>query len=348
MSTQNMLFGPKKNEEFIFMVTLADPSDADVFVSNPTLTAGDVKVSTDGGSFANAGTLPSVTPVGGVGVKVTLTASEMNGDYVLVYFTDTTGTQEWQAHSVSIVTRTVDVDDLVRSTTPANTLTVDANNGCMLAQTTHTSAVIPTVSVLTGHTAQTGDSYARIGAPAGASVSADTAAIKADTGAILVDTDALDGRLTSARGTKLDNLDAAMTTRSAPATSQNINMAQAQPGSPTADTVGEAIKAITDNIDVVLSTRASATDFTSARGAKLDNLDALVSSRSAPATAQTINLTTSIASSNTAQTIGGALKISEAAERYRINTDASVRTQYDKDATTPLVTRTQTSTELTP
>lgn len=38
------------------------------------------------------------------------------------------------------------------------------------------------VKVLTGHTAQTGDTYARLGAPAGASVSADLAAVKTDTG----------------------------------------------------------------------------------------------------------------------------------------------------------------------
>jgi len=38
-----------------------------------------------------------------------------------------------------------------------------------------TNNVIPTVSALTGHTAQTGDNYARLGAPAGASVSADIA-----------------------------------------------------------------------------------------------------------------------------------------------------------------------------
>jgi hypothetical protein len=44
-----------------------------------------------------------------------------------------------------------------------------------------TNNVIPTVSVLTGHTAQTGDCFARLGAPAGASVSADIAAIEAQT-----------------------------------------------------------------------------------------------------------------------------------------------------------------------
>lgn len=38
-----------------------------------------------------------------------------------------------------------------------------------------TNCVMPTVSTLTGHTAQTGDNYARIGAPVGASISADLA-----------------------------------------------------------------------------------------------------------------------------------------------------------------------------
>lgn len=47
---------------------------------------------------------------------------------------------------------------------------------------------VATVTTLTGHTAQTGDSFARLGAPAGASVSADVAAVKVDTAAILVDT----------------------------------------------------------------------------------------------------------------------------------------------------------------
>jgi hypothetical protein len=47
----------------------------------------------------------------------------------------------------------------------------------------------PTVSVVTtASVVQTGDSYARLGAPAGASVSADIAAVKADTAAVLDDT----------------------------------------------------------------------------------------------------------------------------------------------------------------
>lgn len=45
-----------------------------------------------------------------------------------------------------------------------------------------------TINAYTGNTAQTGDAFARLGAPAGASVSADVAAVKVDTAATLVDT----------------------------------------------------------------------------------------------------------------------------------------------------------------
>lgn len=47
---------------------------------------------------------------------------------------------------------------------------------------------IDTVTTLTGHTAQTGDAFARLGAPSGASVSADVAAVKAETALIVEDT----------------------------------------------------------------------------------------------------------------------------------------------------------------
>lgn len=45
--------------------------------------------------------------------------------------------------------------------TPTN---ISAATGIVLSGVTHTGAVIPTVTALTGHTAQTGDSFARIGA----------------------------------------------------------------------------------------------------------------------------------------------------------------------------------------
>ena len=75
--------------------------------------------------------------------------------------------------------------------TVANTTNITAATGIVLSGVTHTGAVIPTVTTLTGHTAQTGDAFARLGAPAGASVSADVAAVKTDTAAVKTKTDFL-------------------------------------------------------------------------------------------------------------------------------------------------------------
>lgn len=50
---------------------------------------------------------------------------------------------------------------------------------------------VDTITTYTGNTVQTGDAFARLGAPAGASVSADIAAVKVDTAAIKVQTDKL-------------------------------------------------------------------------------------------------------------------------------------------------------------
>ena len=76
----------------------------------------------------------------------------------------------------------------------------------VLSGETHTSAVIPTVTTVgtlttyTGNTPQTGDSFARLGAPAGASLSADAAAIKVDTAAVKVKTDFLPSATAGATG----------------------------------------------------------------------------------------------------------------------------------------------------
>lgn len=57
---------------------------------------------------------------------------------------------------------------------------------------------IDEVAVLTDHTPQTGDSFTRLAAPAGASVSADIAAVKAQTGEIETDTGNIQSRLPGA------------------------------------------------------------------------------------------------------------------------------------------------------
>lgn len=102
---------PKKNTEFIFYVGLFSQANTKVLQSNPTLASGDVRVSIDGGAFANLTTLPTVAPASGKAVKVTLSASEMNGDNITVLFSDAAG-DEWCDLIVNIQTTAQQVDDL--------------------------------------------------------------------------------------------------------------------------------------------------------------------------------------------------------------------------------------------
>ena len=75
----------------IFYVSLAPRTANGQWQSNPTLAAGDVKISLDGGAFANLGTLPSVEPAAGKAVKVTLSQAETNADNLVIIFSDAAG-----------------------------------------------------------------------------------------------------------------------------------------------------------------------------------------------------------------------------------------------------------------
>lgn len=102
----------KKGAAFITYVSLLDYATAGRLKSNPTLSSGDVKVSIDGGAFANLTTLPTVTPASGAAVKVSLSTSEMNGDNILVVFADQTDPPEWNDLAFNIQTATRQIDDL--------------------------------------------------------------------------------------------------------------------------------------------------------------------------------------------------------------------------------------------
>ena len=95
---------PKKNIEFIFNITLFDAASRPNIKANPTLAAGDVTVHTDGVDKGNIDTLPTVTPASGESVKVTLSADEMNGDYISIVFIDQTDPKEWDDVFISIET----------------------------------------------------------------------------------------------------------------------------------------------------------------------------------------------------------------------------------------------------
>lgn len=95
---------PVKGEDFVVYVALSSASNPTNFQSNPTIASGDFKVSKDGGALANLTTLPSVEPASSVLVKITLSATEMNADNVVVVGIDQTATKEWADFILSIPT----------------------------------------------------------------------------------------------------------------------------------------------------------------------------------------------------------------------------------------------------
>ena len=102
---------PKKNTEYIFYIGLPSQANGNIFQSNPTIAAGDFKVSTDGGALANLSTLPAVTPSSSKMVKVTVSASEMNGDNVTIVGSDAAG-GEWKDVIVNIQTVATQIDEI--------------------------------------------------------------------------------------------------------------------------------------------------------------------------------------------------------------------------------------------
>jgi hypothetical protein len=71
--------------------------------ANPTLATGDVKISKDGGAFANLTTLPTVTPASGTAVRVTLSATEAEFTRAVIAFIDT-ATKEWEDQLIMLHT----------------------------------------------------------------------------------------------------------------------------------------------------------------------------------------------------------------------------------------------------
>ena len=95
---------PKKNEDFIIRISLADMAAAGSFKASPTIAAGDFKVDKDGGGLTNLTALPAVDPAASVLVKITLSATEMNADVVTIVAVDQTTQKEWADFVLSIPT----------------------------------------------------------------------------------------------------------------------------------------------------------------------------------------------------------------------------------------------------
>lgn len=174
---------PVKNEAYSFRIRLYAQSDNKKKI-NPTIAAGDFKVSTDGGTYSNLTTTPSESPANSGWVLVSLSASEMNGDDIAIDWLDASG-DEWWDNGINIHPVTNNqFDDLATAAligTPAGA-DVSTDIASIIAyvdslETRLTDARAGYLDSLNGHVAQSGDSFVRLGAPALASVSADILAI---------------------------------------------------------------------------------------------------------------------------------------------------------------------------
>lgn len=356
----DLYFEAKKNEGLTFYIGLHASADDDTMQANPTLEAGDFTISGSGAAFANLATLPAVDPAAGRGVKVIVSAAEMNFDHVYINCEDQTAPEEWKAFYITIHTRAVDIDDLVRSTTPANALDVSATGEAGLdfdnikdASGAHTltNITVPVVAALTGHTVQTGDSFARLAAPSGASVSADIAALKAETALIVADTAEL--QVDWANGGRLDLLIDAILADTAELQTDWTNGGRldllidsilADTGELQTDWAnGGRLDLLIDSI--LADTGELQTDW--ANGGRLDLiLDAILANTDAVladtgTSGVLINLAQAYSEGQTARTVGGALEALEAEARNRIvNTGVDgTRTVYRSDGTTTLIVR---------
>jgi len=164
---------PKINTAFSFVIGLVDQSARPSFKANPTLAAGDFKISIDGGALANLATLPTIAPAGSRGVLVALSASEMNGTEIRVEAIDAAGA-EWDDVIVTIHTLPVTIED-VGGRIPAALVSgrIDASVGSMAANVlgaaqlaadavTEIQSGLATASALSTVQADTDDIQARL------------------------------------------------------------------------------------------------------------------------------------------------------------------------------------------
>lgn len=84
---------PIRGSAWAFEIALNSQANPNVYQTNPTLAAGDVTVSKDGGGFNNIASLPAAIG-GGATLTVSLSASEMTAERVVVLFHDAADS-EW-------------------------------------------------------------------------------------------------------------------------------------------------------------------------------------------------------------------------------------------------------------
>lgn len=188
-STQTLQFGP-----------FLDEDDGKTVESGLTIAQADVRLSKNGAAFAQKNDASSASYDENGYYRVSFSTTDTNTVGTLLIAIHKSGALPvWREFHVipnqvyaSLVEGSdkleVDVVQLGGSTQSATDLKDFADEGYDPATNKVQGVVlVDTVTTLSGHTAQTGDNYTRLGAPVGASISADIASVQTDTTAILAD-----------------------------------------------------------------------------------------------------------------------------------------------------------------
>jgi hypothetical protein len=130
----------KKNEAAYITFPMVTTASPETFDTGETVS--DTAYYKDGaGSWTSLAITDTVTEISTTGMySIDLTASEMNHDLIAIKFTSTNAADTM----VMIRTYAVDHDDLVRSTTPANTLDISATGEVSANVTQFGGGAIPT------------------------------------------------------------------------------------------------------------------------------------------------------------------------------------------------------------
>lgn len=102
---------PKKNVAYSFNRVLFDAASPGHLKVNPTIAAGDFKLSKDNGALTNLTNLPAVSPAGSVLVRFQLTATEMNADRISLVGIDQAG-NEWTDYHEYFDMTVLSLDDI--------------------------------------------------------------------------------------------------------------------------------------------------------------------------------------------------------------------------------------------
>lgn len=185
---------PKKNTAFVMYLALRSQADTRLFQVNPTLAAGDVKISKDGGSLSNVTTLPTVISSSAI-VKLELSSTEMNADNVMVLFIDAAGGQ-WCDLAINLQTTANQFDDLALASALSTVAGyIDTEIAAILAAVdTEVAAIKAKTDALPSDPADDSDidtQLATIAAYLDTEIAAILAAVDTEVAAIKAKTDAL-------------------------------------------------------------------------------------------------------------------------------------------------------------